>query len=177
MAEQLVFRVTTATKLDDLSQQIAAKLIANGLRPAHAHRLVANELTLTPTTRIRKLTELLEGSAGDGGKWIEASEERKVAGAKVFAFLRWDGTSRLQPEPLTENERELVVEHGVDVAVREGFFERAADYAESQEQLAAILKLFVPTVDGGDRSPDKTRRLIAAAAELLGAGADLSDTE
>lgn len=177
MAERFAFRVTTTRKRDDLSRQIAAKLIAHGLRPAHAHRLVANELTFTPTTGIRKLTELLEGRAGDGGKWIEASEEGKVAGAKLIAFLRWDGTSLPQPEPLTDKERKLVVEHGVDVAVRDGFFERAADHAESQEQLAAILKLFVPTVDGGDRSPDKTRRLIAAAAELLGAGADLSDTE
>jgi hypothetical protein len=94
-----------------------------------------------------------------------------------MAFLRWDGTTCPQPEPLTEKERELVVEHGVDVAVRAGFLERAANYAESQEQLAAILKLLVPTVDGGERSPDKTRRLIAAAAELLGAEAGWTDTE
>ena len=152
-------------------------LIGHGLPPADAQRLVENELTITPTTGIKKLSELLEGRAGEGGEWIEASEESKGAGAKLMAFLRWDGISCPQPEALTKQERELAVERGFDVGVREGFFERVAGYAGSTEQLAAILRLFKPTVTCGDHHHDKTSRLIAAAAELLGTSADGTDAE
>jgi len=177
MTERFTCSLPQLASDSDPADQVVAILSGHGLRRADAQRLVENELTITPITGIKKLTELLDGRAGDDGKWIEASEECKVAAGKLVAFLRWDGTSRLKPKALTETERELVIEHGFDVAVREGFFQRVTDYVESPEQLAAVFKLISPTVGGGNRTPDKTRRLIDAAAELLGTKADGTESE
>ncbi len=176
MNERFTCRLRQFPNGTDPAQQIVALLIGHGVSPAEAQRFVEIELTIKPVTGIKKLTELLEGRAGDDGNWIEASEESKVAASKLISFLRWDGTSRPHPEALTRTERALVVEHGFDLAVREGFFQRVADYVERPEQVAAVFRLISPTVSG-DRTPDKTRRLIDAAAELLGAKAEGTDLE
>ena len=167
MTERFTSRLGRLPAGCDPVRQVVATLIGHGLRAADAQRLVENELIFRPVTGVRKLSELLEGRSGDGGGWIEATGEGKRAAAKLAAFLRWDGTSRPRPEALTETERALVVEHGIDVAVREGFFHRLARYVERPDQVAAVFKLFSPTVGGGERTPDKTGRLIDAAAELL----------
>ncbi len=161
----------------DPAQQVEAILIGHGLLAADAQRLVQNELTVTPTTSLKKLSELLEGRLADGGKWVEASEASKAAGAKLVAFLRWDGMSRPQPAALRDKEQELVVERGLDVVVRAGFFERIADYTKSDEQLSVVLKLFTPPVTFSDRNPDNARRKLVAAYELLAAGGDRTGSE
>ena len=156
MTEQLAFRLPQLPNESDPAQQVLAKLIGLGLAPTDARRLVESELTITPTTGIKKLTGLLEGRYGDGGVWIESSEECKAAGGKLVACLLWDGVSRPQPDALTEKKRELVVERGFDVKVRAGFFDRVASYTSSTDQSAEVLKLFSPTVIRGERTPDKT---------------------
>jgi hypothetical protein len=153
MTERFICRLPQLASDSDPAEQVVAILIGHGLQRADAHRLVANELKITPIIGIRKFTELLEGHAGDGGKWIEASKESKVAGAKLIDFLLSDDTSCPQPLSLTEKERKLVIEHSLDVAVREGFVERVAGYVTGPDQLAAILMLFAPTVDSGECNP------------------------
>ena len=63
----------------------------------------------------------------------------------------------------------------LDVSVRTGFSDRVATYAKNKQQLLTILKVFQPTVISAgviDEAPDakqeKSRRLIAATAEVLG---------
>ena len=177
MTEQFAFRLPLLPNGSDPARQVLAMLIGLGLSPADASRLVDTELTITPSSGIKRLTELLEGRHGDGGVWIGSSEECKTAGGKLVACLLWDGVSRPQPDALTEKERELVVERGFDVKVRAGFNDRVTSYTSSTDQLAAVLKLFSPTVIRGDRNSDKTRRLVAAAAEILGVGAAWSEAE
>jgi putative heme iron utilization protein len=154
MTERTTCRLPQLADGGEPAQQVEAILIGQGLPAADAQRLVENELTVTPTAGLKKLSELLEGRPGEGGKWVEASEASKAAAAKLIAFLRWDGTSRPQPEALTDKEKKLVVERGLDMEVRAGFFERIADYTKSDEHVAAVLKLFSPTVDFGDRNTD-----------------------
>jgi hypothetical protein len=63
----------------------------------------------------------------------------------------------------------------IDVSVRTGFSDRVATYAKNKRQLLAILKVFQPTVisagikdEGPNSKREMSRRLIAAAAEVLG---------
>jgi hypothetical protein len=169
------FRLSPLRKDGDPGQQVVELLTGHGLPPAVARKLVECELTITPTTGIRPLTELLHGRPGEGGEWIESTIERKAAGAKVVAFLRWDGTSDPRPTALTELERELVIERGLNVEVREGFFGRAANYARSPDELIAVLKVFVPTapcVRGERIASSRLDLLVAAVAKILRTSVD-----
>ncbi len=177
MTEQFAFRLPLLPNGSEPARQVLAMLIDLGLTPADARRLVDTELTITPTSGIKKLTELLEGRHGDGGVWIESSEECKPAAGKLVACLLWDGVSKPQPDALMEEEREIVIERGFDVMVRAGFVDRVRSYTSSTDQLTEVLKLFSPTVIRGDRNHDKTRRLIPVAAEILGVGVEWSDAE
>ena len=63
----------------------------------------------------------------------------------------------------------------IDVAVREGFFERVATYVKDQHELQAVFKVFRPTVilanhhcEGIDAKRHSNRLVISAAAEVLG---------
>lgn len=169
------FRLPPLRKSGEPAQLVTELLTGHGLPPAVARRLVEAELTITPTTGIRALTDRLHGRPGEGGERVEASEEGEAAGAKVLAFLRWDGVSNPRPTALTETERESVIERGFNVQVREGFFWRAANYARSPDELIAVLKVFVPTARcvRSDRiAPAELGPLVAAAAEILGIAAD-----
>ena len=169
------FRLTPLRKGGDQALEIVGLLTTHGLPPAVARKLVECELTITPTNRIRSFTELRDGRPGEGGEWVEASEEGNAAGAKVLAFLRWDGVSDPRPTALTGTERESVIERGFDVEVREGFFGRATNYARNPDELMAVLKVFVPTVRcvRGERiASSRPDRLVAAAAEIIGVSVD-----
>lgn len=175
MTEQLVFCLPDVSNDVDPRQHVVSLLEGVGLISTAAQRLVDDELEITSVTGLKTLTKLLEGQFCESGNWIEASEECQTAGAKLIAFLSWDGVSETAPEPFTEKEKAVALVQTLDITVRSGFGGRLARYAESPQQSQAVLKMFQPTVistdfrnDGPDGKWDRTRRMIAAAAEVLG---------
>lgn len=175
MTDQLVFRLPDVPTGIDPCQHVASLLGKAGLNPSDAQRLVDDELEITSVMSLKSLTKLVEGQCSERGQWIETSEESQTAGAKLVSFLSWDGTTGNAPEPLTSEEKALVMVQTLDVSVRTGFSDRVATYAKNKQQLLAILKVFQPImISAGirDEAPDakreKCRRLIAAAAEVLG---------
>lgn len=175
MTDQLVFRLPDVPNGIDPCQYVASLLRKAGLNPSDAQRLVDDELEITSAMSFKTLTKLLEGQYSERGQWFEASEECQTAGAKLVSFLCCDGTTGSAPESLTLEEKALVMVQTLEVSVRTGFSDRVATYAKNKRQLLTILKVFQPTVISAeikDEAPDakreKSRRLIAAAAEVLG---------
>jgi hypothetical protein len=116
-----------------------------GLHPVDAGALVDNELEFCPVVGFRSLTEMLEGTFGKGREFVPASDEEKAAAVKLGALLKWDGTNPA-PEPLTPEERELVIDRSPNATVRSGFLNRVANYARSVDQLMAIFGVIQPKV-------------------------------
>ena len=168
----------------DPRQHVVTLLRSVGLGRSEAQRLVEDELEITPLTGFKNLTKLLEGRYSEGGEWIEASAECKAAGAKFVAIMLWDGVNGSAPEALTPEEKELVLVRSLDVTVRAGFPGRVATYTKNKRQLLAVLKVFQPTVKSPDfksgvknSDPEKTRRRIAAVADILGMAAVFTEGE
>jgi hypothetical protein len=152
-----------------------------GLHPNDATRLVDEELDFNPITGFKTLTELLEGSYGAGREWIEASDENKTAGAKFAALLLWDGTGD-QPEPLTPEEKQLVIQRSPGMTVKQGFYDRVATYCQNKTQLLAIFKVIQPIIYPASPKfaesstlTERTKRKIEAAADILGTETAESD--
>lgn len=144
-----------------------------GLHPEDARNLVENELDFSPVVGIRPLTELLNGSFGENREFIPASPAEVTAGEKLAALLAWTGEGR--PQPLTNEEKAIVVSRDNRTAVKAGFFDRVTGYCRSKEQLTAVLKVLKPVAypshlkwAPSDSATDQTQRKIAAASELLG---------
>lgn len=154
---------------------IASLLRKAGLNMKAAQQLVSNELEITPVTRLKGFRELLEGRYSESGGWIEASDESKSVGAKLSAFLKWDGVTGNAPHALTPEEKDALLVKSTDVTVRSGFFERVATYVKDKHELQAVFKVFRPTVilanhhcEGLDAIRHRNRLVISAAAEVLG---------
>lgn len=175
MTDQLIFRLPDVPKDVDPCQHVVSLLRKAGLNPSDAQRLVDNELEITSVMSFKTTTKLLEGQYSERGQWIEASEECQTAGAKLVSLLCWDGITGNATEPLTSDEKALVMVQSLDVSLRTDFSDRVGTYAKNKQQLLAILKLFQPTVispcvnyEAPDAKREKSRRLIAVAAEVLG---------
>lgn len=145
-----------------------------GLHPVDAEKLVDNELDFNPITGLKSLTELMEGRLGEGREWIEASAESKIAGHKLAALLMWQGQEPA-PEPLTLEEKAMVVERNPSIAVKAGFYDRVATYCQSVDQLMAVFTIIQPVVYPdypkfamNDTETDRTTRKIEAAGDILG---------
>lgn len=117
-----------------------------GLHPVDAAALVDNELEFCPVVGFRSLTEMLEGTyGGKGREFIPSSDEEKAAAIKLGALLKWDGTEPV-PDPLTPEERELVMDRSPNATVRAGFLNRVANYVRSVDQLMAVFGVIQPKV-------------------------------
>ena len=145
-----------------------------GLTQANAERLVDDELDFNPITGLKSLTELMEGRRGEGREWIDADEASQVAGKKLAALLMWQGADPA-PEPLTLEEKALVIDRSPSIAVKAGFYDRVATYCNSVDELMAVFSVIQPIAYPGypkfamnDTDTDKTARKIKAAADILG---------
>ena len=158
----------------DVRDHFISTLVAVGLHPTDAEKLVDNELDFSPTPEIKSPKDLLEGHFGEKREWIESTAIEKAAGNKLVAFLVWDGTGDA-PEALTPDEQAIAIESRYGVTVRGGFYDRVATYCQNVDQLLGVFKVVKPIFSMGflkfavsDTSTDKTRRLIESAAEILG---------
>lgn len=153
-----------------------------GLHPNDAERLVDNELDFNPVVGIRSLTELLEGRYGEGREWVDSSAEEKAAGAKLAALLTWNGGD--PPEPLTPEEKAVVVERSPGIQVKAGFYDRVATYCQNVDQLMGVFTVIQPIAYPvyakfaiNDSETVKTRRKIEAAADILGTSTSEEEKE
>jgi hypothetical protein len=146
-----------------------------GLHPTDATALVDNELNFTPIVGFRSLTELLDGKMGSEREWIEATEESKEAGRKLAAFLKWDGNSPA-PEPISPEERSLILKRDPGVSVAPGFYDRITNYCRNVDQILAVFKVIKPVsfptsskFATTSTPTERTDRLVKATAEIIGA--------
>ena len=144
-----------------------------GLHAFEAEKLVDNELIINPVIGVRPLNDLLNGHFEKSREFIPASDIEKSAGLKLASFL----TARTEPiiEPLTDEERQVMIDRNDGVSVRTGFLERVCNYARSSIELLAIFKLLQPVVYPShakfavnDNPIEQNNRKISAAANILG---------
>lgn len=145
-----------------------------GLHATEAEKLVHNELIINPVIGVRPINDLLNGHFGKSREFIPASDIEKSAGRKLAAFLTARSESTF--EPLTDEERMVMIERDNGVAVRTGFLERVCSYVKSANELMAIFKLLQPVVYPSyakfainDNPVEQGNRKISAAAHILGA--------
>lgn len=145
-----------------------------GISSDNAIDLVEEEMEIFPVTGIRSISELLDGHYGEKRVWIESTDEEKAAGQRLAALLVWDGSEPV-PEPLTSEDKTLVVRRDTAVTMRSGFYTRVSNYCTSPEQLAGIFSVIKPILFPSyskfaieDSETDRVKRKIAAAADILG---------
>jgi len=130
---------------DHVTDGFVEELMRSGLPLTQARDLVDNELRLIRVRGIRQLNELMSGSFGKQGDWLDSSEVEKRAAEKFEAWLRWDGSS-LAPEPLTDVEKQAALIFKNAVEVRPGFLDRIHKYVRSPQEILAIFNLITPSI-------------------------------
>ena len=159
---------------DNLREHFVNALIGVGLHPTDAAKLVDNELDFSPIPEVKSPKELLEGTYGEKREWIEATSAQKAAGAKLVAFLVWDGTGDV-PEALTPEDQAIVIESRNSVTVRGGFHDRIAMYCQSGEQVYNVYQVIKPIFAIGflkfaisDDEVTRSARKIESSSDILG---------
>ena len=123
------------------------------------------EVDFTPQTTLRAFNELVSGHYEDK-QFIEATAAEKALGTKILNLIMTN---------LTAEEKAAVLIRTPKTVVTKGFLNRVTTYANSREQLATILSVIEPvnypkgaTCAVGATPVDKTKQLVAHAAEILG---------
>lgn len=174
MTDKFKYRLPEVPEGVSARQHYIDTFIRVGIHPSDAEKLVDNEIDFTPVTGIKSLTELLEGKFGKGREWIDSTSEEKSAGQKLAALLLWQGTDPV-PEPLTIEEKSMVLERSSNIMVKAGFYDRVATYCQSVEQLMGIFSLIQPIAYPAyckfaisDSVVEQKDRLVAATKDILG---------
>lgn len=174
MTDRFKYRFPKVPEGVDAGDHFVEVFTSLGLSVENAERLVDDELDFNPITGLKSLTELMEGRLGEGREWIEADAESKVAGQKLAALLMWQAGQPV-PEPLTLEEKTMVIERSPSMTVKAGFYDRVATYCRNVDELMAVFSVIQPIAYPGypkfalnDSETDKTARKIEAAADILG---------
>ena len=145
-----------------------------GLHPTEAEKLVDNELDFNPITSLKSLTELMDGTYGAGREWIESTEESKQAGKKLAALIMWQ-EGQPAPEPLSIQEKSMILDRSPGMVVKAGFYSRVAGYCTTVDQLMGIFSIIQPIAYPvyekfaiEDSQMEKMNRMVDAAADILG---------
>ena len=151
-----------------------AKVLENsGLHPVDAAALVNNEFDFCPVIGFKSFTELLDGSFKNK-EFVASSDQEKAAGLKLKDLVMWDGTSPA-PQPLTAEEKDLVLERSSNAKVKAGFLSRVTNYCRSVDQIMAVFSLIQPKVypsyldyASSDDAATKISRKKLALTDILG---------
>jgi hypothetical protein len=158
----------------DPTGSIVNLLVELGVDQTKAESLIDNEVDFTPQTSLRPFNELVNGHYEDR-QFIESSATEKAVGQKLLEFVM---------NELDADEQALVLQNTPKSVVKKGFLQRVTGYANNKDQLASILKVFVPVVQNkgakfavSDSPVDKTQRLVDYAAQLLGSADEDDDDD
>lgn len=171
---QVQDRYTIEIPLGDtpIEDRIEEALIAAGLTADKAEKIVSKEVDCTPSTTIRPLNELVNGHYVEK-EWVEATEAERQAGKKLLDFVLGNAT-----EPLTAEEKELVIKHEEAKKVKAGFLERLPVYCDSVEEIKSVLAVIKPVhfvshckFAVSDTPENRQSRLITEASRILGVAA------
>lgn len=167
--ERYTVNIPDLSAEDDPAEKLVEVLVDLGLNESNASSLVENEVDVTPFVGIRKFNELTNGRM-EGKDWIAATDAEKVAAEKIMNFVQG-----VESEPLTDEEKDLVLEIKPQFTVKKGFLERAAGYVRTLEQLKAVFSVIVPVhypkvakFGISDNPEVRNQRLVREAALELG---------
>lgn len=155
------------------SESVVELLTRSGLPAKAAKELVDQELDFTPLTTLRPFNELVNGKY-ENKEFVPATEEEQSVATKLLTYLQWDGEGDA-PEPITDEERGLVLRSVTQYKVKPGFLSRVCNYCKNEEQLAAVFQAIKPTIVNrgpkfgvSDPLETRTNRLQEEANKVLG---------
>jgi hypothetical protein len=132
-------------------------------------KLFENEIDTTPLTTLRPFNELVIGHY-QGKDFVSATEAEKAVATKLLTFVQGEAA-----EPLTDEERDLVLVHQDQMKVKPGFFDRVKGYCESVDDLKRVFKVIVPVYflshakfALSDTPQERHNRLTEAVGSILG---------
>ena len=140
-------------------EALIRKLVSNGVSRMNATSLVENEVSVVPSINLN-LSRLMSGKT-EKGNLVHSSEVEREAGENLYCGLT--GMSH-EGEPISIKDRlkyfSSITEEGWEAVQKlieddttctpslvfgGGFFDRVCDYADSKEELKAIMRLFRTT--------------------------------
>jgi hypothetical protein len=161
---------------DNMEARFLYALREAGLTEEQARKLYENEIDANPIVSLRPFNELVNGHYEGEGKtrtFVEATEAEKAAGQKLLQFVLGQTA-----DPLTDEEKDLVVRQEESIKVKANFLQRLKLYCENATQVKGILKVIQPVhyvshmkFGISDTPEDRQHRLVAAAANVLGQAA------
>jgi hypothetical protein len=157
----------------DIPVRLKYALVEAGLDVEDADDLVTNEIDAEPLVTLRPFGELVNGHYEGQGKnrtFVEATATEKAVGQKLLEFV-----SGIGGDPLSDEERALVVQVQENVKVKEGFLARL----KTQDQVVAVLKVITPVhfvshmkYGISDTPEQRQERLKEIADDLIGYAAE-----
>jgi hypothetical protein len=177
---QAKFKVQTRS-----AEETIKMLVELNVQEADARALVENEIDFSPSVAI-KFNELqngryveVEGSKSGRKEWQDSSPEEKAVAEKALKLLL-----SLPTEPLTDEEKGLLISTMPQATVKKGFLQRVAGYVRSIEQLFAVFKVITPIEMAkgakfgiSDSLTERNRRLVEEAGKILGVSIAMLDEE
>ncbi|NDG85849.1 MAG: hypothetical protein EBX52_12550 [Proteobacteria bacterium] len=174
---------------EDPADALVRGLVAAGVSPENAERLVAEEVSLVPSWSLN-FTDMIRGEVVEG-KIASPTETQRDAAETLFCAIH--GEDRDGNEIGDEERLELLATIGrsgwealrTDIKKRikyfpilansKDFLDRVCDYADTREEMSAILSVFVPlyypqrvTFAPSDTEASKKSRMVADAKTMIG---------
>ena len=143
-------------------------LVAVGMSEENAEKLIDAEIDFAPMSMLRSFNELVKGHKVEGG-WADATAAEEAVAQKLMMVVMGQ-----EIEPITDEERALVLVNKPNIQVKNGFLDRVVNYCESAEQLLGVFSVIEPVhyPRGGkfgisDTNEEKRDRLVAVASDVL----------
>ena len=110
---------------DPIKDRLTQSLVAAGLTVKGASEIVEKEVDTTPQTMLRPFNELVVGHYVEK-EFVAATEQEQSVATKLLAFVMGQ-----EAEPLTEEEKDLVILNKESVKVKGGFLSRLKGYCKT----------------------------------------------
>jgi hypothetical protein len=139
-------------------------------------QMIQNEIDFSPSVSIH-FNKLQNGEYVEK-EWVESTAEQKAVAQKALQLL----LSIPGTEPLTDEEKAMLIDQKPKTTVKKDFLSRVAGYCKTRDQVAAIFKVITPVemARGGkfgisDPMNERNTRLISEAGKILGVNVKVAD--